>query len=422
MSTTINTANAVKSYPTSSYSGSYNSGYYGYNSYPSTKKNHEFDSVLPESFKDILKMKQENLKQFLYEMLKEKGYNPIFRDGFIFAKGETPVMLVAHMDTVHKSEVKEIYVSDCGNITSPQGIGGDDRCGIFMITQLLQYKPYVLFTEDEEIGGVGAKKFAAAYEKKEIEEINVKYLIELDRKGCNDMVFYDCDNSEFETYIGSFGWDCRWGTYSDISTIAPVIGVAAVNLSSGYYKAHTTEEIINIDDVTTNIKRVRKLVTASNKDEVPVFKYVRSLYGGYYNYGKQYGTAAKTIETTSTPKVTMMDGTPITPVKKGDNAETKTKTPFMTFGNYCDRHGLDITTDEGWKKAKIKYDEYVKMYNQYFNKPTYLEQTMKKITDFSEPETKTEHDTKPVEIETVAETSNNTIISWIKNCFTKQKA
>ena len=92
----------------------------------------------------------------------------------------------------------------------------------------MQHKPYILFTEDEEVGGVGAKKFAAAYDKNEIEPIDVKYLIELDRKGCNDMVFYECDNEEFEKYIGKFGWDSRYGTYSDICSVAPVIGKAAV--------------------------------------------------------------------------------------------------------------------------------------------------------------------------------------------------
>ena len=43
---------------------------------------------------------------------------------------------------------------------SPQGIGGDDRCGVWMILQILRTANcHVLFCEDEEVGCVGAKKF-----------------------------------------------------------------------------------------------------------------------------------------------------------------------------------------------------------------------------------------------------------------------
>ena len=384
------------SYGSSSYTGK---SYYDFNSYPKTKNTHNYEAVLPEDFKKILKMEQKDLKLFLYNTMKEKGYNPQFRDVFIYAKGELPVMLVAHMDTVHKSAVKEIYVSDCGNITSPQGIGGDDRCGIYMITQLMQHKPYILFTEDEEIGGVGAKKFAAAYNKNEIEPIDVKYLIELDRKGCNDMVFYECDNEEFEKYSGKFGWDSRYGTYSDICSVAPVIGKAAVNLSSGYYKAHTTEEIINIDDVMTNIKRVRKMIKASKNDEVPSFKYVRSEYNYYYNYGKQYSSSS-----TAGAKPALMDGAAITPTtkvedkikdKKDDNknditisvahpAELPTAKPVeerpMKFTDYCVTHNLDFYTDEGWDISRAEYREYL----QNFKSKSTLKTAIETITETAE--------------------------------------
>ena len=384
------------SYGSSSYTGK---SYYDFNSYPKTKNTHNYEAVLPEDFKKILKMEQKDLKLFLYNTMKEKGYNPQFRDGFIYAKGELPVMLVAHMDTVHKSVVKEIYVSDCGNITSPQGIGGDDRCGIYMITQLMQHKPYILFTEDEEVGGVGAKKFAAAYDKNEIEPIDVKYLIELDRKGCNDMVFYECDNEEFEKYIGKFGWDSRYGTYSDICSVAPVIGKAAVNLSSGYYKAHTTEEIINIDDVMTNIKRVRKMIKASKNDEVPSFKYVRSEYNYYYNYGKQYSSSS-----TAGAKPALMDGAAITPTtkvedkikdKKDDNknditisvahtAELPTTKTVeerpMKFTDYCVTNNLDFYTDEGWDISRAEYREYL----QNFKSKSTLKTAIETITETAE--------------------------------------
>ena len=424
-----NTYNTNKSsYGSSSYTGK---SYYDFNSYPKTKNTHNYEAVLPEDFKKILKMEQKDLKLFLYNTMKEKDYNPQFRDGFIYAKGELPVMLVAHMDTVHKSAVKEIYVSDCGNITSPQGIGGDDRCGIYMITQLMQHKPYILFTEDEEIGGVGAKKFATAYNKNEIEPIDVKYLIELDRKGCNDMVFYECDNEEFEKYIGKFGWDSRYGTYSDICSVAPVIGKAAVNLSSGYYKAHTTEEIINIDDVMTNIKRVRKMIKASKNDEVPSFKYVRSEYNYYYNYGKQYSSSS-----TAGAKPTLMDGAAITPTTKvednKDNVSAKTteaitennktipETP-KKFSEYCVTHGLDFYTDEGWDRSMAEYREYLAS----FKNNSSLKAAVKTITENSETsEMKDTNIMKESEPNITPASSNviSNIVSRVSSMFKRKEA
>ena len=43
---------------------------------------------------------------------------------------------------------------------SPQGIGGDDRAGVYMILRLIQdLHCHVLFCEAEETGGHGAKAF-----------------------------------------------------------------------------------------------------------------------------------------------------------------------------------------------------------------------------------------------------------------------
>ena len=136
-------------------------------------------------------------------------------------------MLLAHLDTVHKEPVKHICRTENGNILmSPQGIGGDDRCGVYALTAVYeqsQVKPWLLFTCDEEIGGVGAEAFCAKHKAgktpKELDEM--KLLIEIDRKGRNDAVFYDCDNPEFEKYITGKGFETEWGSFSDISYVAP---------------------------------------------------------------------------------------------------------------------------------------------------------------------------------------------------------
>ena len=158
------------------------------------------------------------------------------KDNFILVHGQTPVMLVAHLDTVHEKPVRDICTSADGNIImSPQGIGGDDRCGVFALVKiyrLSKIKPWLLFCCDEGIGRLGAKKFCLAHQQHQLPNDldDLKFLIELDRKGKNDAVYYRCNNHDFEDYITSKGFKIAQGSSSDISIIAPELNIAAVNI------------------------------------------------------------------------------------------------------------------------------------------------------------------------------------------------
>lgn len=199
---------------------------------------------------------------------------------YVLVPGSAPVMLVAHLDTVHKEQVRIICKSVYGNILmSPQGIGGDDRCGVYALNAVYEQskiKPWLLFTCDEEIGGVGADIFVEDFAKDNLPKglKNLKLLIEIDRKGHNDAVFYYCDNPAFEAYINSKGFVTEWGSFSDISIIAPVLGVAAVNLSSGYYNAHTLHEYIDCRRLEETIQRVLEIVEESPK--LPQYQYIKA--------------------------------------------------------------------------------------------------------------------------------------------------
>ncbi len=240
-------------------------------------------------FEEICKMSQSQLKTYLTKYMKSKYNDVTVNDGFIYAKGTFPVLLVAHMDTVHKEKVKQVVYSDSGDkISSPQGIGGDDRCGIYMILNIIKdYNCSVLFTEDEEIGCIGANKFVKALRKKEIEIAKVNYMIELDRKGDKDAIFYECDNPEFEQFIlKDNAWELSYGSYTDIVELEPEIGVAGVNFSCGYYKAHTTNEYVIISEMKANIDKVKKLLARTYLDKE--FEFIEA-ENGYYGYSYGYG-------------------------------------------------------------------------------------------------------------------------------------
>ena len=217
----------------------------------------------------LLKLTQTELKIFLYNYLKTKNMSPISNDGFLYAEGTIPILLVAHMDTVFEEIPKNlVYKKNTDKIFNTiGGLGGDDRCGVYAIIQLLEkHRPYILFTEDEEIGCIGASK---AIEK--LTKPNVKYIIEFDRRGKNDCVFYDCGNKKFINYIESFGFTTNYGTYSDISIIGKSWNIASVNLSSGYYNEHTEKEYIIFSQLQKTINRANLMIKELKK--APYFNY-----------------------------------------------------------------------------------------------------------------------------------------------------
>lgn len=221
-----------------------------------------------KTLKKILRMTQKQLKSYLESILQESSYRTINRKGFLYAPGDVPVLLVAHLDTVHAQRPEIICFSEDGRyIMSPQGIGGDDRCGVFMILQIIQEaKCHVLFCEDEETGGNGARAFTQSRL-----EMEVNYIVEMDRRGDNDAVFYGCDNPDFTDFILSFGFEEKAGSFSDISVVAPYLETAAVNISAGYYNEHRLHECIDMLALENNIRRIVQMV----QTETEVFPFIR---------------------------------------------------------------------------------------------------------------------------------------------------
>ena len=218
------------------------------------------------AFETILRSTQPELKILLQAWLHRHGYAPISRRGYLYAEGSVPVLLVAHLDTVHRELVRDIcYNADQTVVMSPQGIGGDDRAGVWMTLYILQHvRCHVVFCEDEEIGCVGARKFSR---RKQLPRVN--YIVEMDRRGGNDAVFYRCDNPSFTEYICEFGFELAYGSCSDISYIAPCMDVAAVNISCGYYCEHQRHEYIRMDQMRKNAQRIAEMVATPS----PRFEY-----------------------------------------------------------------------------------------------------------------------------------------------------
>lgn len=223
-----------------------------------------------ELFKKICGSTQESLRQTLTSFLRSKYDETIITSKYILAKGDIPIALIAHLDTVFTIPAEEIYYDREKNVIwSPDGLGADDRAGVFSIIQIIKkgYRPHIIFTTDEERGAIGASELA----KIPCPFGDLRFIIELDRRGKNDCVFYSCNNLDFIDYIEGYGFVEAIGTFSDISVLMGAWGVAGVNLSIGYKNEHSVSEILVVHHMLNTIARVCLILISK---DIPKFVYV----------------------------------------------------------------------------------------------------------------------------------------------------
>ena len=206
-------------------------------------------------------------------------------------EGEHYPMFIAHTDTVHtkidKIVVKEeklirpntfgksfgddkvdclkAYTED-GN---PTGIGGDDKCGIFICLELLKQLDKVkigLFVS-EETGCHGSSKCDENFLQ------DVGYITQYDAPGnhliseiCSGVRLFERDSEFFikslDIITKCFGNEMliQSHPYTDISQLKKKIDVSCINISCGYYNMHSNQEFISIDDVTRAIEVGKNMV------------------------------------------------------------------------------------------------------------------------------------------------------------------
>jgi hypothetical protein len=259
-------------------------------------KNKKYVKLSNRTFIDICKFEKGKLKNYLKNELSKYYEEVISEDGFLFANGNE-IVVTAHLDTTPHLEygkrmlVKDVYEYIENNkhvVKSPQGIGGDDRCGVYMILEILKrtdLRPTIVFCEDEEIGCVGSNKFTNTKYIKLLE--NKYFIIELDRRGSNDIVFYDDTNEDFQSYVEEVtGYEINWGTCSDISYLCPACGISGVNLSCGYYNEHHKDETVVLEEMERTLNTTINLIKEGIKNNKQ-FEYIEKVYTksyGYYNY------------------------------------------------------------------------------------------------------------------------------------------
>ncbi len=217
---------------------------------------------------------------------------------FVYGRGQIPILMVAHCDTVHTVGNDGQLANGLAYAISGGhaklyahrgnrriGLGADDRAGVWGITELLYrgFRPHVLFTDGEESGAHGARNAAEVLED-EIKGKDIRFLIELDRMNDDDCVFYDCDNDDAVKFCESFGFKKDNGSFTDICVLMKKWGIAGVNLSVGYYRQHTSYETLHLDELMVTLRRVGKMLTSPPAQRLP-FVDRWATTGGYNGYG-----------------------------------------------------------------------------------------------------------------------------------------
>lgn len=254
-----------------------------------------------ELLMDVLTLSQEELHQYCRTYLgcfyDDKQVFEVVGEGMYFA-GDVPVLLVAHMDTVHMRQptLDSIYYdTDKEVMWSPDGIGADCRAGVFNILSTVAkgYRPHIMLTWEEERGGIGATKLCERWGEKSftadallVQEYmtEVNFAIQYDRHGYSEAVYYYLDNKPFENYISSFGYNTRIGSYTDICEISPAFGFASVNVAAGYVDEHTKQELLLVDEMMRTQDKVINILEDQIKNPT-FYEYKERSYHSKYAYG-----------------------------------------------------------------------------------------------------------------------------------------
>jgi len=257
-----------------------------------------------EKFKELLSVpsktyQEEDMVEYLCDEFDSIPGVSYYRDDMMniyatkgeLTEGEFYPMFIAHTDTVHnkvdKIVVKEERLSrpntfgksfdstpvDClkaytedGN---PTGIGGDDKCGIFICLELLKQLDKVkigLFVS-EETGCHGSSKCDENFLK------DVGYITQYDAPGnhliseiCSGVRLFDRESEFFTKTLSaietSFGNEMlvQSHPYTDVSQLKKKSDVSCINMSCGYYNMHSNQEFVSIEDVRCAIEAGKNMV------------------------------------------------------------------------------------------------------------------------------------------------------------------
>jgi len=245
-----------------------------------------------ELLKEVLSIptyfgEEDNMINFLEEYLKSKDLEyTVDKIGNIYVtKGDSNSYpcFVSHTDTVHQvNERLEVYENQAGNLQgrdsldhSPLGIGGDDKCGVYLCLEMLDKldNVKVAFFVGEEYGMVGSKEADPDFFK------DVIYSIQFDSPEGDTMSMTLMNKplfeveSKFGKTVGPIlrsGGITQWQRhpYTDTYQLMIKFGFPCLNIAAGYHRYHTVNEYVVPSEVNNSLNVALNLVKAISRCEV----------------------------------------------------------------------------------------------------------------------------------------------------------
>lgn len=226
------------------------------------------------------------------------------RGNLLIRKGDSsgphPYFL-SHMDQVHDYEPFMTLHRE-GDILSALdgngdqcGVGGDDKCGIYLALMMLHKLPHctAVFVRDEEVGCCGSREVPLKWFD------HAAFVIQADRNNrtmdiirhTNSMI---CASDEFMEAMLALPTAVKHqhseetGSITDIGELASRgLGCSMVNISSGYHNPHTSREVVNLSELSVTLQlafEAARTMAHKRWDHEPQDAW-RGSYGAYGNYG-----------------------------------------------------------------------------------------------------------------------------------------
>ena len=245
--------------------------------------------------KDVLSVptktyKEDRMIEFLVDWLTKNNFSFEVDDYYnIYVTKQTDENIeyfpcvVAHTDTVQQLDIindhEEQLPNDQGELKlalkgyndkgKPTGIGGDDKCGVFACLELLKELPNlkVAFFVSEETGCHGSKNASKNFFD------NLGYAIQFDPPGnsmvsqyCMGVQLFDSTSNFFEkcdkVLTETFNRERRYEShpYTDVYMLKKLFDFSCINFAIGYYRYHTPNEYVVVEDVYNGIKTGKELI------------------------------------------------------------------------------------------------------------------------------------------------------------------
>lgn len=234
--------------------------------------------------------KEDQMIQFLSEWLVEHDITHFIDDmGNIYATKQTDDVeyfpcVVAHTDTVHNLDSINIVEMELPNeqgelklglkafndLNFPTGIGGDDKCGVYICLEMLKQLPNVkaAFFVAEETGCHGSKNADKNFFS------NVGYVLQFDAPGnsmvseyCMGTKLFDKESEFFEKCdkVLTEGFNKRnkyeSHPYTDVYALKNQFDFSCINFATGYYNYHSKNEYVIIEDVFNSLEIGKKMIS-----------------------------------------------------------------------------------------------------------------------------------------------------------------